>query len=262
VEVNGAYEVRGVEHSAAKSRISVAITNNTGAAIQLESLLFDYCRWYNDSPINISVNYLSGDLVVSNSTLLAAFTSTNILGWVADYNDFVVALTNLPDYTLANGEHAVFQLQASDAIGQYSGGGFDNVGIVVSGTVNYAAWAASFGLYASNAWNSADLEPDGMDNWTEYLLGGNPTNHDSTAILPTFGIEGNWLEYVYRRRSDYLARGLNYTVEASTNLVSGTWSTSGVLDAGHGPLDDEMDSVTNRVSTEEHPKQYIRLRME
>ena len=70
------------------------------------------------------------------------------------------------------------------------------------------------------------------------------------------------MEYVYRRRSDYVVRGLSYTVEANTNLVAGSWSTNGVLDAGTGSIDTEMESVTNRVSTEEYPEQFIRLRVE
>ncbi|WP_136065102.1 hypothetical protein [Pontiella sulfatireligans] len=261
ISVNGAYEVRGVEHSAGKSRISVSITNKTGAAIQLESLMFDYCRWYNDSPTNISASYLSGDLAIPDGTLLAFFTSTNILGWASDYDDFAVSMTNLADFSLADTEHAVFQLEASDAIGQYTGGGIDNVAIAISGLANYDAWAAAYGLFGSNAWNYADLEPDGLDNFTEYALGGNPTNTDAHSVLPISGINGNWLEYVYRRRGDYQARELNYTVEATTNLVSHAWNTNGVFDVGSGPIDAEMNSVTNRVSTDEFPEQFIRLRM-
>ena len=147
-----------------------------------------------------------------------------------------------------------------------SGSGFDNIAIILSGLAGFDAWAAGFGLYGSNAVTTIDLEPDRLDGWTEYMLGGNPTLDDSATILPASGIVQesgtNWLEYVYRRRSDYQALGLNYTVEAATNLASGTWSTEGVLDAGYGPIDDEIDSVTNRVSTEELPQQFIRLRME
>jgi len=55
---------------------------------------------------------------------------------------------------------------------------------------------------------------------------------------------------------------LNYTVEATTNLLSETWSTNGVVDAGFGSIDTEMDSVTNRVSTEMLPEQFIRFRIE
>jgi hypothetical protein len=258
---NGAYEVRGVEHQAKNSRISVAVTNNTGSSIRLESLLFDYCRWFSDSPTNIAASYLSGDLAIPENTPLGSFTSTEILGWASDYDDFAVALTNL---TLTDSGHAVFRLEASGAIGQYTGGGFDNVAIAFSGLANLDSWAAGYGLYGTNASASADLEPDGLDNWTEYLLGGHPTIADAEAILPDFGMmhEGgtNWLEYIHRRRSDYQARGLTYTVEAATNLVTGVWSTNGVLDAGYGLIDDEIDSVTNRVSTEELPEQFIRLR--
>lgn len=113
---------------------------------------------------------------------------------------------------------------------------------------------------------SYQLEPDGLDNWTEYLFGGDPNFDDASTILPVHGLVPetgtNWLEYVYRRRGDYAARGLSYTVEATTNLVSGSWSTNDVLDAGYGSVNAEMDSVTNRVGTEELPEQYIRLRME
>ncbi|MDF7823914.1 hypothetical protein P4B35_07800 [Pontiellaceae bacterium B12227] len=260
-DVNGSFEVRGVEHSVAKSRISVAITNNVGASIQLESMVFDYCRWFDLSPTNISVSYLSGDLAVADNTPLATISGTNILGWVGDYDDFAVALTNLPDFTLANSEHAVFRLEGSNAAGLYSGGGIDNIGIVVAGLATYDAWAASFGLQSSNAWKAADLEPDGINNWTEYIFGGNPTNIDASAILPTVGVEGSWVEYAYRRRSDYLARGLDYTVETTTNLVSNHWNSNGVLDAGSGSINSEMDAVTNRVSTEELPEQFIRLRV-
>jgi hypothetical protein len=259
---NGAYKVNGVEHHAGRGRISLTVTNGTGAAVLLESLLFDYSRWYTDSPTNVSVSYLSGDLAVDDNTLLASYVGSGVLSRIADYDDFNVSLTNLPDATLAHGEHAVFRLEAAGASGSTTSGAFDNLGLVLSGVGGYDTWAAEYGLYASNAWKTADLEPDGINNWTEYVLGGNPTNSDASAILPTMGIEGSWLEYAYRRRSDYQARGLTYTVEATTNLVSNDWNTNGVLDAGFDSIDAEIDSVTNRVSTEEHPEQFIRLRVE
>jgi hypothetical protein len=39
-------------------------------------------------------------------------------------------------------------------------------------------------------------------------------------------------------------------------LDAGVWSTNGVRDAGAGSI----DTVTNRVSAEELPEQFIRLR--
>ncbi len=264
---NGAYKVKDYDDNPAAGWIGVAITNNTGSSLRLETLNFDYGQWYAESPTNVSVYYRSGDLAVTNGHLLNDFTVTAPVGWIkGDYDDFEVALTNLTDSSLAPSEHAVFELRAT--VGTTAAGGFDNVAILVSGLGNYDEWAASFGLYGSNTWNSADLEPDGVDNWTEYLLGGNPTAADAAAILPTFlpagalAEEGEMMEYVYRRRSDYLARGLDYTVEATTNLVSGTWSTNGVFEIGVEVIDVEMDSVTNRVSTDELPEQFIRLRVE
>ncbi len=70
------------------------------------------------------------------------------------------------------------------------------------------------------------------------------------------------MEYAYRRRSDYEARGLVYTVQTTTNLVSNDWNASGVVDAGSGPIVAGLDSVTNRVSTEGLPEQFMRLRVE
>ncbi|MDF7824893.1 hypothetical protein P4B35_12795 [Pontiellaceae bacterium B12227] len=261
---NDAYQVKDYDDSPATGLISVSVTNNTGSTLKLETLCFDYGQWYEASPSNVAVFYRSGDLSsVSTNTPLANFSALTLTGWIqGDYDDFAVALTNLADSSLAPGEHAVFELRAT--VGTTASGGFDNVAIAVSGLGNFDEWAASFGLYGSNAWNSADLEPDGMDNWTEYLLGGDPTIADAAAILPMFGINvgGGSASYVYRRRSDYQARGLDYTVEATTNLVSNIWNTNGVLDVGSGSIDIEIDSVTNRVSTEEFKERYIRLRME
>jgi hypothetical protein len=264
---NGAYPVKDYDDDPASGWISVAITNNTGSFLNLETLLFDYGQWYAESPTNVTVFYRSGDLAVTDGTPLGAFSAATLTGWIrGDYDDYEVALTNLADSSLAPGEHAVFELRAT--AGTTAAGGFDNVAIVISGLANYDAWIAGFGLYGSNVLASADLEPDGMDNWTEYLLGGDPTISDASAILPTFlpagalAEEGGMMEYVYRRRTDYQARGLDYIVEATTNLVSNLWNSSGVVDAGFGALNAEMDSVTNRVSTEEYPEQFIRLRVE
>jgi hypothetical protein len=154
---------------------------------------------------------------------------------------------------------------------QGGGGDADHIyydEITISGNTydSYANWLADYKLAGSNALTSADLEPDGLDNFAEYALGGNPTNDDASAVLPTSGIipdlGTNWLEYVYRRRSDHAERGLAYTVEVTTNLVSGTWSTNGVMPAGSGVIDVELDSVTNRIGTSIENVQFIRLKVE
>jgi hypothetical protein len=139
----------------------------------------------------------------------------------------------------------------------------DNLTLEVSGAISLLdQWMVSNKVADA----LADPDDDGVDNQSEYWFGGDPNADDAAAILPTFGMVPdfgtNWMQYIYRRRRYYQARGLNYTVESTTNLVSGSWSTNGVVDAGYGAVDAEMDSVTNRVSTEDEPEQYLRLRVE
>jgi regulation of enolase protein 1 (concanavalin A-like superfamily) len=134
----------------------------------------------------------------------------------------------------------------------------------VSAAMNaYEAWTAAYNLEGSNAWSWIDLEPDGMNNLLEYALGGNPTNADAATVLPSgemVPILGtNWLELVYLRRHDYAARGLTYTVKAATSLTPGQWSTNGVAPGGSEPFDEEFDTVTDRISTENEPAGFLRL---
>jgi hypothetical protein len=51
--------------------------------------------------------------------------------------------------------------------------------------LTYETWAADNNLTGGDALRTADLEPDGIENLLEYVLGGNPTTDDAAAILPT-----------------------------------------------------------------------------
>jgi GH35 family endo-1,4-beta-xylanase len=168
-------------------------------------------------------------------------------------------LSGLPGY--ADVGTNVFTVKVEDAA-LASDTAILNITVVAA----YDLWVAGYGLTGSNALASADLEPDSMNNFLEYASGGNPTNADSGVVLPAFEMVSdagtNWMEYVYRRRNDHALRGLVYTVEVATNLVSGTWTTNGVNEVGSAVLDDEFDSVTNRVSTGNRPEQFMRLRIE
>ena len=104
-----------------------------------------------------------------------------------------------------------------------------------------------------------------MNNMVEYGLGGNPTNNDAAAVLPTSGIVAdggtNWLEYVYRRRTDAPARELNYWLELNTNLVSGAWNTNGYIEVDSAPLETGFEAVTNHIPTASETNRFIRLRI-
>ena len=101
--------------------------------------------------------------------------------------------------------------------------------------------------------------PDGdtLDNLAEYGLGGAPDNpNDAPGIVPTF----ENLEYVYRRRTDATSRGLLYTLEESTNLISNDWNVVTNPPTGTAPLEPGFEAVTNQMPTTE-TNQFIRLRI-
>lgn len=128
-----AYAVR-LYNSPNNDRIGVQIYNQTGSDIQLDSLEFDYGRWWADSPQDVVVTYAYGALDDPNNTAITTVTGAPALGGKAgDYTDFSVSLSGLTDTVLANGERATFNLIASNAANIQTNGAFDNVAVV--GTV-------------------------------------------------------------------------------------------------------------------------------
>jgi hypothetical protein len=122
-------------------------------------------------------------------------------------------------------------------------------------------WAVDFGLSGSNVLHNANPDGDALDNLAEYALGGNPTNGADRGYVPVIGTSEqngtNWFEYVYARRRD---AAVDYTVEASSNLLTAAWSTNGVAETGTGSLDSDFESVTNRVPLE--AEGFVRLMIE
>lgn len=165
--------------------------------------------------------------------------------------------TSYDDLWAQNGIIHEYYIEAVDTSGNHSAGT-----PVITEPPDYALWAADYSLTGSNMLQTADLESDGMNNYLEYMLGGNPTNADASAILPAFAAGAGGMEYVFRRRNDYTMRGLDYMVETTTNLTSGGWSRGDVVETGSRALDSEFDSVTNQVPDLGKPRQFMRLMLE
>ena len=127
----------------------------------------------------------------------------------------------------------------------------------------YDTWADEYNLIESGL--TDDPDSDGLDNLSEYALGGNPTNANETGILPTFGtveIDGtNGFEYVYRQRTDAEVLGLDYYLEQSTNLVVGAWTNNVDRVISIGPDYAGFEPVTNHVPADSSSL-YIRLRIQ
>jgi hypothetical protein len=103
-----------------------------------------------------------------------------------------------------------------------------------------------------------DYDSDGIANLYEYGVGGSPTNAMDQGTAPTFTKVGGSFIYVHPERSD--TDLLTYTVETTTNLISGTWTNTGYT-VGGTLSGDPLNMVSNTVSTVEDEK-FIRLKIE
>lgn len=126
-------------------------------------------------------------------------------------------------FPLSSGAHTLTWSYTKDDI--YSSGSdagwVDDVVLVPADS--FSTWLAAAGLSGENATPMADPDADGIANLLEYALDLDPLL-TSTSGLPMVTRSGNQLTLTYRRVRAELA----YTVETSTNLSTGTWTSVGV----------------------------------
>jgi hypothetical protein len=127
--------------------------------------------------------------------------------------------------------------------------------------VQYAAWVQEAGLVSTIDDYGDDWDNDNFDNFSEWVLGGDPLVADAEVMTPTWGISEDggipYLNYIYRRRIQYALIGLNYSVDSGTELATGL--TDATEEAGSGAVDADIETVTNRVSTEVEAAQFMQL---
>ncbi|MDF7798816.1 hypothetical protein P4C99_05050 [Pontiellaceae bacterium B1224] len=123
----------------------------------------------------------------------------------------------------------------------------------------YDEWMAEFELNGINADLLADPDADGLDNLTEFAVGGNPTNSNDATTHSYFTLVE--YEYIYRRRNDAAVCGLDYYLETTTNLVAESWTTNGTAVAGISKSADGFEYVTNHISDVDISSMFIRLRL-
>ena len=133
---------------------------------------------------------------------------------------------------------------------------------LVSDVESYDAWVQDQDLVSIIDDYEDDPDNDTVCNLSEFALGGDPLVKDAETILPVYGqsAEGgtNWLNYVYRRRINYPAAGLDYFGGSTTDLIDSP-PTNTTEEAGSVALDAEIESVTNRVSTDVESAQFMQL---
>jgi len=129
--------------------------------------------------------------------------------------------------------------------------------VIIAVATTYETWCQTYSLTGDNAQQNADLDGDGVNNLIEYALGGNPTNRDASAIMPTHSLTNGTIRYVYNRlRND---TNVTYSVLTATNLISSIW-TNNATEIGYGPINNDYESVTNRITAQQ--VLFIKLQVE
>ncbi|HKL20397.1 MAG TPA: hypothetical protein VJ904_01250, partial [Tichowtungia sp.] len=170
---------------------------------------------------------------------------------------YVVALATglstsaFTDNTVQNSNTYYYAVSAVGTNGIESGLSFE-VSATPTGTATtgYQTWADANGMGAA----SEDDDGDGLINLYEYGLGG---DSGTEPTLPVFTKTETGFTYVYPELADPAA-GITYTVQSTTNLITGPWvdlTPSGTVPG------DPLNTVTVIVNTAEDGK-FVRLKIE
>jgi len=127
----------------------------------------------------------------------------------------------------------------------------------------YRVWAHGFGLTDTNTTAALDFdfESDGLDNLSEYALGGNPLVDDAATYgLVTTSIDTDNWDSVYRRRVDAADRGLAYDLQYKLDLIlDPAWTSTGGTGETTNTTDSAFDVVTNSISITGLDRAFLNL---
>ena len=147
------------------------------------------------------------------------------------------------------GTHVV-RARSIDAAGNWSP--LTEQTYTVGGVTPYTTWKTANGVTDSNA----DPDKDGVPNFLEYATGGNPNAPDAspnvtpnteTFILSPPQVSGEYFTVSFRK--SLAATDVNWTVEVSTALTPGTWSTTPATFVRQVSNGDGTATVTYRLTT-------------
>lgn len=139
---------------------------------------------------------------------------------------------------------------------------------VTSGLPTFENWATLLGLTGNNALSSADPDNDGIQNRLEFVLGGNPSNGDSTTVLPTFAVVGNFMFFSFTRNDDsetdtavklQYSSDLSAWIDVPVGSVSSVGDGASVLVFENGTA---ADGITAQIQLGTKTKLFARLAVE
>ena len=101
----------------------------------------------------------------------------------------------------------------------------------------------------STIWgNDADPDLDGLSNYLEFALGGDPELADAASVLPVLSRSGNQLKLSYTKQSN----DAQFRVLGNVDLSAGTWSATGITQSPDPDYSHEgtlIEAVTELDST-------------
>jgi hypothetical protein len=103
-----------------------------------------------------------------------------------------------------------------------------------------------------------DFDEDGLQNLYEYGIGGDPNDDTDLGFAPVLvkAADGSLLFVTTQRTDD---PQLTYTVETTTDLLSGSWGTAGTTVSGTNVVGATLAELTNSVDTVAQDQRFIRL---
>ena len=125
----------------------------------------------------------------------------------------------------------------------------------------YDTWATANGVTGAA---TDDDDSDGISNYMEFALGGNPTDGSDVGVLSSVvtmqkqGEDFDRIMLVHPRAKG--THGLNYTTEHTTDMTFGTWSSDDVVEEGVD-TSGAVDMVTNSVPAT-NSAGFLRLQVE
>ncbi|HKL22812.1 MAG TPA: hypothetical protein VJ904_13475, partial [Tichowtungia sp.] len=166
-----------------------------------------------------------------------------------------LTVNSFVDDAVTNGVTYYYVVTASDTNSNRSAFSGE-VSVVPGALTGYDLWATEWGTDIGVATN--DLDADGINNFSEYALDGNPTNTLDQGTHPFLLRSGNGFLFVHPQRSD--DTGIIYRVEVTTNLISGIWTNEGCVAIGTNVTGAALNFVTNDVGPVEENR-FIRLQI-
>jgi endoglucanase len=124
----------------------------------------------------------------------------------------------------------------------------------------YEAWAQASGLTGDNNAATDDPDNDGLINYVEFALNGNPLDASDRGAL-SLKLENGLFSIIHARRTDDPA--LIYTLLDTTNLVTGLYTTNRWSSQAVGPAGAaNYETITNHYEMTDHDQLFIKLILE